>query len=204
MRPGRDDLRAGPVVPSPAPRGEFGDARGDLRWVCAQAGAHPSRARVRAAVARPDLAALHEDTELRPTRCRRCGRCAGAGLRIAVVSDCGYELPALLPRLPVAPLLDAGVYSVEVGSASPHPAMYLEACRRLGVAPEECLYVGDGGSHELTGAERLGMTAVRLAAPDLARHLVFDAEQHWSGPTVTVCGRSSLWWTGCLPSRSPP
>ena len=53
--------------------------------------------------------------------------------------------------------------------------MYLTACERLRVEPEECLYVGDGGSRELTGAAAVGMTAVRLVAPDLAGHLVFDA-----------------------------
>ena len=47
------------------------------------------------------------------------------------------------------------------------------------------LHVGDGGSRELTGATRAGLTAVRLAAPDLADHLVFDADVDWTGPTVT-------------------
>src|SRR5438874_2735987 len=74
------------------------------------------------------------------------------GLRTAVVSDCTYELARFLPSLPVAPLLDACVYSVEVGACKPDPAIYLAACRRLGVSPPECLYVGDGGGRELSGA----------------------------------------------------
>jgi putative hydrolase of the HAD superfamily len=61
--------------------------------------------------------------------------------------------------------------------------MYLAACRRLGVAPEECLYVGDGGSRELSGAASVGIVPLRLAAPDLARHLVFHADD-WTGPAV--------------------
>jgi putative hydrolase of the HAD superfamily len=46
------------------------------------------------------------------------------------------------------------------------------------------VYVGDGGSQELTGAAHLGMTAVRLASADLAGHLVFNADSGWHGPTV--------------------
>jgi putative hydrolase of the HAD superfamily len=31
----------------------------------------------------------------------------------------------------------------------------------LKVTPEECLYIGDGGSHELEGARSLGMQAIQ-------------------------------------------
>ncbi|MFG1803403.1 hypothetical protein ACGFI4_25005 [Micromonospora carbonacea] len=62
--------------------------------------------------------------------------------------------------------------------------VYLSACGPLGLAPGDCLYVGDGGSQELTGARRAGMTAVRLAAPDLAGHMVFNAEPAWDGPEL--------------------
>ena len=53
-----------------------------------------------------------------------------------------------------------------------------------GVSPEDCLYIGDGGSQELTGARAVGMTAIRLAAPDLAGHLRFNGEQGWTGPSA--------------------
>jgi len=39
------------------------------------------------------------------------------------------------------------------------------ACKRLGVAPEECLFVGDGANDELAGAERVGMKAVCILPP---------------------------------------
>ena len=66
----------------------------------------------------------------------------------------------------------------------PDPALYTAICARLDVAPADCLYVGDGGGRELSGAVRAGMTAVQLTAPDLDRHLSFDAEPDWHGPTV--------------------
>jgi putative hydrolase of the HAD superfamily len=127
---------------------------------------------------------VRADTTLRPDAVPTLRALRRRGLRTAVVSDCGHELPAFLPGLPVSPLLDAHVYSVRVRRRKPHPAMYHTACRSLGVTPEECLYVGDGGSRELSGAAEVGMTAVRLAAPDLRRHLVFDADEDWHGPTI--------------------
>jgi putative hydrolase of the HAD superfamily len=163
--------------------GRYGSAEATLRWVIEQAGGHPRPGAIRAAMpARVD--ALRADTSLRPDAVSALTAIRSRGVRTAVVSDCTHELPAFLPGLPVAPLLDAQIYSVELGVCKPDPEIYLAACARLGVEPEECLYVGDGGSHELTGAAAVGMTPVRLAAPDLANHLVFDADTNFAGRTV--------------------
>jgi putative hydrolase of the HAD superfamily len=165
-------------------RGGFGSAEATLRLVTDQAGGRPRASQVRAELpARAD--ALKADAPLRPDAVRVLTALRRRGLATAVLSDCTHELPAFLPGLPIAPLLDATVYSVEVGRCKPDPAIYLDACRRLGVEPSECLYVGDGGSGELTGAEAVGMTAVRLAAPDLAGHLVFDADREFAGLQVS-------------------
>ncbi|MEJ3743225.1 HAD family hydrolase [Actinomycetes bacterium KLBMP 9797] len=164
-------------------RGQFGSPEAALRWVCEQAGSRPPQPALRAAAA-VRVAAVQADTTLRPDAVPTLRALRARGLRTALVSDCSYELPVFLPHLPVAPLLDATIYSVEVGQCKPAPEMYLAACERLEVRPEQCLYVGDGGSRELTGAASVGMTAVRLAAPDLAGHLVFNADHEWDGPSV--------------------
>jgi putative hydrolase of the HAD superfamily len=130
------------------------------------------------------IAAVRADTVLRPEAVPVLADLRRRGLRTAVVSDCWYELPAFLPDLPVAALLDTCVYSVDVGRCKPHPDMYLTACARLDVEPYECLYVGDGGSHELSGAAAVGIPAVRLNAPDLAGHLVFATDDDWTGPVI--------------------
>lgn len=164
-------------------RGQLGSAEATLRWVTEQAGGSPRTAQLRAAVpARVD--ALKADTRLRTDAESVLRALRERGLRTALISDCTHELPAFLPGMPIAPLLDVSVFSVELGLCKPDPRIYLEACRRLGVAPRDCLYVGDGGSHELTGAAAVGMTPVRLSAPDLADHLVFDADHEFTGPSV--------------------
>ncbi|MET7707253.1 HAD family hydrolase [Micromonospora sp. NPDC005413] len=165
--------------------GRLGNAEATLRWVCAQAGVHPSDHAVRAAVASRHRA-VRADTWLRPDAVPVLAALRQRGLRTGVISDCTHELPAFLPQLAVAPLLDVRVFSVQVGRCKPDPALYLTASQRLGLAPGDCLYVGDGGSQELTGAERAGMTAVRLAAPDLATHMVFNADLDWRGPTLST------------------
>jgi putative hydrolase of the HAD superfamily len=105
------------------------------------------------------------------------------GLRIGVLSDCSAELPELWPSLPVEPFVDAAVFSSLVGERKPHPKMYATVCERLAVAPDDCLYIGDGGSNELTGATRFGMRAVLIADEDWARGHRFDTDE-WHGETI--------------------
>lgn len=164
--------------------GALGDAVSTLRWVCERAGGRVSTAGLRAACS-ARVAAVRADTRLRPEAVPVLRALRQRGARTGLISDCTHELPSFLPELPIAPLLDARILSVQLGCCKPDPAIYHAACRALGVAPADCLYVGDGGSQELTGALRAGMTAVRLAAADLDGHLVFNGERDWTGPAVS-------------------
>jgi putative hydrolase of the HAD superfamily len=161
-------------------RGWLGPPEETLRWLCTELGAHPTDAALRTAC-RDRVTAIRADVVLRDDAVPALRAVRRRGLRTAVVSDCGPELPEFLPELPSAPLLDASVFSVQIGQCKPHPAMFLTACTKLDVAPGECLYVGDGGGRELDGATRVGMTAVRLTAADLATHLTFDPQPDWPG-----------------------
>ncbi|RIV31321.1 HAD family hydrolase [Micromonospora radicis] len=167
--------------------GRFGGAEATLRWVCEQAGVRPAEDALRAAVA-CRLAAVRADTRLRDDAAPTLRALRDRGIRTGVISDCTHELPAFLPELAVAPLLDVRIFSIQVGRCKPDRALYLAACARLGLAPQDCLYVGDGGSQELTGAQQAGLTATRLATPDLVDHLVFNADTEWTGRRLSRLG----------------
>jgi putative hydrolase of the HAD superfamily len=164
-------------------RGGLGSAEQALHTLARGLGGTPSPATLHA-MADERVAAVRADTRLRPETVPVLRGLRARGLRLGLISDCGPELPDFLPGLPIAELLDATVFSIEVGACKPDPALYLAACDRLEVAPDECLYVGDGGSRELTGAAAVGMHAVKLAAPDLGGHLGFNHDTDWAGPTV--------------------
>ena len=109
------------------------------------------------------------------------------GLKTCLVSDCSQELPQIWRETPFAPLFDSAVFSCCVKIRKPNREIYLEACRRLGVQPSECLFVGDGGSRELTGATEAGMSAVLLASPeeqDNADTHRID-EETWTGRKIS-------------------
>jgi putative hydrolase of the HAD superfamily len=164
--------------------GRYGDAGAGFYRIARQLGRSPGPRQVAEAV-HLTTGALRDGIRLRPDAVRTLWRLREAGLLTGLVSDCTHDLPPLVPSMPIAGLLDATVYSVHLGVTKPHPALFHTVCRRLDVLPEQCLYVGDGGGRELSGARSIGMTAVRLAAPDLAEHLVFDREPSWAGASVT-------------------
>ncbi|MEV4513508.1 HAD family hydrolase [Dactylosporangium sp. NPDC049525] len=165
-------------------KGAYGSLLAGLRALCGELGVEPSPARLREA-ADLRIASLQQDSPPRPETEPVLRLLRERGVRTAVVSDCWFELPAMLPGTPIGRLFDVGVYSSHVGHSKPHPAMYRTACERLGIHPEACLYVGDGGGNELTGARRFGITAVQLDAPDLGGHLTFHADLDWDGARIT-------------------
>ncbi len=108
----------------------------------------------------------------------------GAGYRIELISDCTPEVPSLWQASPLAPFVDAPIFSCVVGIKKPDPRIYQRACERLGVRPQECLYVGDGGSRELTGAAQVGMHPVLIRLPYLDSYQ--EDAKDWQGPTIST------------------
>jgi putative hydrolase of the HAD superfamily len=162
----------------------LGDAIGSLGVVARLAGGRPTLAALTAAYA-ARVEAVRADTRLRPDAVAVLRLLRRRDLRTAVVSDCTPELLEFWPELPIAGLVDTRVFSTEERHRKPDPWMYMAAAARVGVEPLSCLYVGDGGSHELSGAAAVGMSPVKLAAADLSRHLVFRPDP-WQGSQIAT------------------
>ncbi len=65
-----------------------------------------------------------------------------------------------LEGLGIAELLDAVVVSEAEGIAKPEPEIFLRACARCGVRPQEAVYVGDNPETDITGAVAAGLIPV--------------------------------------------
>ena len=83
------------------------------------------------------------------------------GLKTGLITNTFSDERDMILASPLYPLFDAAMISYEQGLSKPDPEIYRRAMQALNVAPEECLYVGDGGSHELQAARSLGMQAVQ-------------------------------------------
>lgn len=109
-----------------------------------------------------------------------------AGYKIGLVSDCSSEVPDLWPKTPFVSLVDAPVFSCAVGFTKPDRRIYRLVCKRLAVVPQDCLYIGDGGSNELTGASQMGMHTVLIRAPyDDGYDSYRPDAKRWQGPVIS-------------------
>lgn len=83
------------------------------------------------------------------------------GLKTAIVSNCSSEEVEVLRESKLCDFFDEIILSYEVHMKKPDNCIYEEAAKRLGVSLSECLFVGDGGSNELSGAENAGMKPIQ-------------------------------------------
>jgi putative hydrolase of the HAD superfamily len=105
------------------------------------------------------------------------------GIRLAVLSVCSEEVPAVWAETELAGLFDVETFSSECGLMKPEPEIYLRTAAALGVEPRDCLFVGDGANDELRGAEHVGMTPV-LFLP-AGQTPLWPEVRAWAGLRVT-------------------
>lgn len=83
------------------------------------------------------------------------------GQKIGLITNCYFEERDVIRESVLLPYFDAVCMSCELGMMKPDPAIFRRCMAELGVKPEQCLYVGDGGSGELEAARSLGMHPVQ-------------------------------------------
>ena len=83
------------------------------------------------------------------------------GIKIGLITNTFSDERDIIKASKLFPYFDVPLISYEQGICKPEPEMYQRMIQHLGVKPDECLYVGDGGSKELYGARDAGMHPVQ-------------------------------------------
>ena len=90
------------------------------------------------------------------------------GIKTAIVTNVAVDRLAFqrnkIDTMGLTPLFDAIVLSGEVGVHKPDRRVFDHAAKLLGVANEECIFVGDNPYGDITGALNAGMNAVWIDA----------------------------------------
>lgn len=96
----------------------------------------------------------------------------GWELPIGVFSD--YPADAKLAALAVDDMIDVTVAATEpeVNAFKPHPQGFLVGAERMGVAPEEVVYIGDRVDVDAAGAAAAGMRCLIVGAESSGPHHV--------------------------------
>ena len=85
-------------------------------------------------------------------------------------------------------VIDVVAFSFEIGVRKPDPEIYLGATRTLNVQPEECVFIGDGGSREFYGARDLEIATTVLIDPNLLDTDRFDGVSATDGSIIASLG----------------
>lgn len=107
------------------------------------------------------------------------------GYKIGLISNCSADIPILWKYTQFAKFIDVVILSCSVGLKKPDPKIYRLACEKLDVKPQNCLYIGDGDSHELAGATQVGMEAILIRDSSQEDPYYIDMEE-WNGQKIST------------------
>lgn len=78
-------------------------------------------------------------------------------IKIGLISNCYSEEAIVIRESELFRFFDVAILSCEHGVKKPDKEIFKRCLSKLNLAPEECLYVGDGGCEELDAAKRMQM-----------------------------------------------
>lgn len=164
--------------------GIFQSPESNIEYICRELGIDPEEKHIKIA------AEIRREFTMRVLKPRddvveTLTQLKSKGCKIGLITDCSSEVPTLWEDTPFAPLIDIPIFSCLTGLKKPNPRIYQLACERLEVSPQNCLYVGDGSNHELTGASQVGMHPVLIRVTHEDEYDAYKINvEDWPSPKI--------------------
>lgn len=85
---------------------------------------------------------------------------------LSQLKQSGYKLVALtngnadINKTGLTDSFDLQISAADVSAAKPHPAMFIEAMKKMQVRPQQVLHIGDHPEHDIQGARNAGIRSV--------------------------------------------
>ena len=87
---------------------------------------------------------------------------AAHGINLGIISNWDERLRPLLEQLGLAKYFEAIIISSEVGFTKPSPVIFEHTAKKMGLAPEFILHVGDSLESDVAGAKSAGFKALLI------------------------------------------
>ena len=139
-------------------RGSLGSYRDFLRELCRTAGHAPSESVIAELAMDNSRRKSIAFTKTESAIAAMVQQLGSQGFRLGIVTNAGDMDVESWPCCRLAPFFEVFVPSFQVGILKPDPRIFDRALQELGVSAQEAVFVGDGGSDELSGAKRVGLT----------------------------------------------
>lgn len=138
-------------------RGEYPDTQSVLRTIYRQEGIVVDDARLSQLSLQRDQYKRNAVQQVAPDILDMLSALKHAGYQIGLISNCSPEEVSEFSKNPIRPYLDVCVFSCDVGYVKPEVEIYQICASRLQLPCTRCLFIGDGGSQELSGARQTDM-----------------------------------------------
>lgn len=163
--------------------GRISTPEDNIRYICGKLGIAPKENGIQEA-ARERYEFIRRGLEPDPEALPVILKLKSMGYMVGLISDCSAETPASWGTSPLSRVMDTAIFSCLAGFKKPEPRIYLQAAEQLGVRPEDCLYVGDGASHELSGAASVGMYPVMIRPREEGPDDHPPQDEQWHGRMI--------------------
>ncbi len=165
--------------------GAFDSVEANIEYVCHAMNVSPRAEQIEKAV-EIRMKYIRQALQPRPDAVNTASQLKNRGYKIGLISNCSIEIPLLWLDTAFADLIDTPIFSSRVRLRKPDPRIYHLACERLGVTPEDCLYIADGEDHELTAAAQVGLHPVLIRTPSQeTRSELHQEAREWQGAAIT-------------------
>lgn len=141
--------------------GKLKGPKENIEYICDKTGKEVSEDRIEKAV-KIRLNFVKDALKPRKNCIKTLNKLIDLNYKLGLISDCSYETVMLWKNTALSKIFDKPVFSAEVGIKKPNIKIYQIACKKLNVEPDQCIYVGDGSSNELTGAANAGMKPIKI------------------------------------------
>lgn len=115
------------------------------------------------------------------------------GKTIALISNADAMEAEPWERSPMAAYFDHVFFSCDVGYAKPDLRIYRLCLDTIGIDAADAVFIGDGGSNELHGAQQVGLTTIMITGiisefwpekvPERRQHADYEIE--WLGELIS-------------------
>jgi len=164
--------------------GEFQTVEASIKYVCNIIGVSVTDRQLTKAV-ETRLQLTRRALTPRPDAVTTLAQLKNGGFKVALLSNCSIEIPIVWPETVFAELFDSTVFSSRERMKKPARQIYQLACERLGVEPEECLYIADGENFELAAAAQVGMQPVLIKTAESHGEIRREARE-WQGKSIST------------------
>ncbi len=141
----------------PRLKGQFSDYTAILRYIVRKLGGESPENTIKALAERRYSAGSVHLRRIAPEILDMLNEIATSGIRLGLISNTEGSPVLDWANSPLSDFFEVTIFSNVVGMVKPDSDIYQHACKSLGVAPSDCIFIGDGNSDELRGAAQVGM-----------------------------------------------